>query len=226
MKKQFKKGFTLAETLITLGIIGVISALTIPTLVMNYQSKVRITQLQKVYNDISNAAVAALADERVDSLDYTYVYEDINGAIDFLEKYLNVAKRCDGTNLDDCMAGTYSSLDGTASAAVADVIHEGSQCVALTSGASVCVVYVSAGDGYNSHGEISFVIDVNGPGAPNTNAIDLFQFLMYSDGTIGNSYNVNSDAASGVSCNNYKSTAGYGGSCFSKVVADGWKMDY
>lgn len=87
MKKQFKKGFTLAETLITLGIIGVISALTIPTLVMNYQSKVRITQLQKVYNDISNAAVAALADERVDTLDYTYIYEDVDGdgAIQFLK---------------------------------------------------------------------------------------------------------------------------------------------
>ena len=32
-----KKGFTLAEVLITLGIIGVVAAMTIPTLIANYQ---------------------------------------------------------------------------------------------------------------------------------------------------------------------------------------------
>ena len=39
MKMINKKGFTLAEVLITLGIIGVVAALTIPTLVQNYQTK-------------------------------------------------------------------------------------------------------------------------------------------------------------------------------------------
>lgn len=34
-----KKAFTLAEVLITLGIIGVVAALTIPTLVNNYRKK-------------------------------------------------------------------------------------------------------------------------------------------------------------------------------------------
>lgn len=226
MKRIFKKGFTLAEVLITLGIIGIVSALTIPTLVMNHQSKVRITQLQKVYNDISNAAMAALADERVDSLDYTYIYENINGAMNFLKKYLNVAKTCDSENFDDCMGSTYSSLDGTASAAVADILPDNSQCAALTSGASVCAVFVRADDGYEWHGEISLVVDVNGPGAPNTNGIDLFQFLMYSDGKVGNGYTYNDYAASGDRCEEFKSSASYGGSCFSKVVADGWKMDY
>lgn len=226
MKGKFKIGFTLAEVLITLGIIGIVSALTIPTLVMNHQTKVRITQLQKVYNDISNAAVAALADERVDSLDYTYVFESTSGAIKFLEKYLKVAKTCNSANLDDCLAGTYSSLDGSASAAVADILPRGSQCVGLTSGASVCAAYVYADDGYDTHGSISFVIDVNGKGAPNTNGRDLFQFDMYSDGKIGNSYMYNDSAASGEQCQENKSDADYGGSCFSKVVADGWKMDY
>ena len=41
MKKKNSKiwAFTLAEVLITLGIIGVVAALTIPTLVANYQAK-------------------------------------------------------------------------------------------------------------------------------------------------------------------------------------------
>lgn len=220
MKKQFKKGFTLAETLITLGIIGVISALTIPTLVMNYQSKVRITQLQKVYNDISNAAVAALADERVDSLDYTYVYEDINGAMKFLEKYLKIARRCDAS---ECLASSYSSLDGTASANISNMCGD---CVLTKYGSVICVPSVYAGDGYDSHGHLSIVVDVNGKGAPNTNGRDLFQFNMYSDGVVGSTYTTNEYFSSGEDCLEDAGEANYGGNCFAKVVADGWKMDY
>ncbi len=51
--KRIKKGFTLAEVLVTLGIIGVVSALTVPTLMQNHQRKVFVTQLHKVYSEIS-----------------------------------------------------------------------------------------------------------------------------------------------------------------------------
>lgn len=40
MKKAFKAGFTLAEVLITLGIIGIVAAITIPTLIHAYKVKV------------------------------------------------------------------------------------------------------------------------------------------------------------------------------------------
>ena len=43
------KGFTLAEVLITLGIIGIVAAMTIPTLVHNYQKKVTINRLKHTY---------------------------------------------------------------------------------------------------------------------------------------------------------------------------------
>lgn len=42
------KGFTLAEVLVTLGIIGVVSAMTVPTLMQNYQRQSYVTQLHKV----------------------------------------------------------------------------------------------------------------------------------------------------------------------------------
>ena len=41
------RGFTLAETLITLGIIGVVAAMTIPVLVSNYQERQIATKLKK-----------------------------------------------------------------------------------------------------------------------------------------------------------------------------------
>jgi len=46
-------GFTLAEVLITLGIIGVVAAMTIPILVKNYQEKAIISQLKRVSSTLS-----------------------------------------------------------------------------------------------------------------------------------------------------------------------------
>lgn len=48
-------GFTLAETLITIGIIGVVAALTIPTLISNYRKHVVETRLEKFYSEINQA---------------------------------------------------------------------------------------------------------------------------------------------------------------------------
>ena len=50
-----KYAFTLAEVLITLGIIGIVAALTIPSLMSNYRKKVIETRLSKFYATINNA---------------------------------------------------------------------------------------------------------------------------------------------------------------------------
>ncbi len=42
-----RKGFTLAEVLITLGIIGIVAALTLPSLIQKYQEKVTLERLKK-----------------------------------------------------------------------------------------------------------------------------------------------------------------------------------
>ena len=60
-------GFTLAEVLITLGIIGVIVALTLPHLILNYRNQVVETKLKKIYS-IMNQAIA--------------LSEDINGNLE------------------------------------------------------------------------------------------------------------------------------------------------
>ena len=48
-KSQIQKAFTLAEVLTTLAIIGIVAALTIPTLISNYQEKQTVT---KIYNKL------------------------------------------------------------------------------------------------------------------------------------------------------------------------------
>ena len=65
-------GFTLAEVLITLGIIGVVAAVTMPTLVMNTKYKEVGTRLAKFHNNLENAArsyTAANGDFSVRDLD-------------------------------------------------------------------------------------------------------------------------------------------------------------
>ena len=53
---KMKKAFTLAEVLITLGILGVVMALTLPTLMGEYRKKTIEARLKKFYS-ASNQAI-------------------------------------------------------------------------------------------------------------------------------------------------------------------------
>ena len=57
-----KRGFTLAEVLITLGIIGIVAAMTMPTLIGNYQKNVTVNRLKKNYATISQMFTKAIND--------------------------------------------------------------------------------------------------------------------------------------------------------------------
>ena len=57
--------FTLAEVLITLGIIGVVAALTLPTLISNYKKQTYITGLQKAYSVLNNMTKGVMARDGV-----------------------------------------------------------------------------------------------------------------------------------------------------------------
>src|SRR5574344_897243 len=61
--KNKKPAFTLAEVLITLGIIGVVAALTLPVLISNYKDKEYKTAYKKAYSDMSNAILKAVVDD-------------------------------------------------------------------------------------------------------------------------------------------------------------------
>lgn len=55
MKVKKQKGFTLAEVLITLGIIGIVVALTIPTLMQKTNRSEILSKFKKCYNTLANA---------------------------------------------------------------------------------------------------------------------------------------------------------------------------
>ena len=85
-----KKGFTLAEVLITLGIIGIVAALTIPALVSNYRKRVVVERLKKFYT-VMNQAVLQATEEYGDWKQWDVSEE--NPLIElYLKKYLKLIK--------------------------------------------------------------------------------------------------------------------------------------
>ena len=61
-QKCRKAAFTMAEVLITLGIIGIVAAMTLPSLIGKYQKKVTVTRLKRTYTVLSQAVQRSIAD--------------------------------------------------------------------------------------------------------------------------------------------------------------------
>ena len=55
-------GFTLAEVLITLGIIGIVASMTLPALMSKYRANVTITKLQKFNSTMAQAQLRSIND--------------------------------------------------------------------------------------------------------------------------------------------------------------------
>ena len=108
-KTKFQKAFTLAEVLITLGIIGVVSAMTIPTLIQNYNTRAwntasvvfekKLEDALKVMNSQSSLAGHATTKNFVEEL----------------SKHFKTHKICDNDELLDCFSDIvyWGGGDGT-----------------------------------------------------------------------------------------------------------------
>ena len=101
--KQKRAAFTLAEVLITLGIIGVVAALTLPALLTNIQSKVRAERSRSVQYKFS------LATEKMARLNLIGPYDSTDAFVDELQKHLKISKRCNASNLRGCWP--YDTVD-------------------------------------------------------------------------------------------------------------------
>ena len=76
MNKLKEKAFTLSEIIITLGIIGIVAALTIPTLIQNSNSKKFLTQFKKSISTLNQAAIGAQAQYDLDYSLLTQINDD------------------------------------------------------------------------------------------------------------------------------------------------------
>ena len=97
--KFCRVAFTLAEVLITLGIIGVVVALTIPSLVQKYKEKVTVNKVLSAYSLLSNAYSLVLDD---DGTPDTWEDKSDTGLANMFAKKMNLGRICSTTDYDNC----------------------------------------------------------------------------------------------------------------------------
>ena len=91
-----KAAFTLAEVLITLAIIGVVAAITIPSLVKNYNEKAWSTA-QKVFTERLEVATRQMNTE-----EKLAGYSNTMDFVNELKKYIKITRVCDNNNITKC----------------------------------------------------------------------------------------------------------------------------
>jgi prepilin-type N-terminal cleavage/methylation domain-containing protein len=221
--KQYLRAFTLAEVLVTLGIIGVVSAMTVPTLMQNYQRKSYVTQLHKVYNELQQAAQQYMTDRNAVNLREAGL-TSTDALSNFVKTYFKVVNDC-GSDKQPCFAPNYKKISGT------DMGQGTGQPLNMTiaSGASFGFGVSSSGTGDNNRVAI-FDVDINGPQGPNIAGRDVFILGLFNNGMVDeyalttapgdkdtreNLFNTN--------CNSSNTT--WTG-CFGKILNDNWEMTY
>ena len=83
--KRFKKGFTLAEVLITLAIIGVVAAISIPSVISNSQQQEFKTGLRKAVSVLNSAITMNMA------LDGETPYENVD-LFNYLQRHMSIMR--------------------------------------------------------------------------------------------------------------------------------------
>ena len=92
--------FTLAEVLITLGIIGIVAAMTIPTLINNSKKQETVTKLQKIYSTLQQAVkMSEIENGSLETWDFALSNKDFMNT--YIVPYLAVIKNC-GTTESGC----------------------------------------------------------------------------------------------------------------------------
>ncbi len=109
-----KKGFTLAEVLITLSIIGLVAAITIPILITNYKAHVLRSRFLKTYSLLSQVLKMAQEDDVYIVENVAYGSADRYQLSGIFQRYLSGAIDCNNSKnnkLKSCIMITYGNKD-------------------------------------------------------------------------------------------------------------------
>lgn len=167
MQKIF--GFTLAEVLITLGIIGVVAALTLPPVIKNYQKKVTVERLKKAYSTLAQAVQLSVKDnDEIETWDFSLSTQD------FMDKYIV-------PYIKDIQSREVKRLFSSRQY----ILSDGTTIVGWSWVNPLVKPFVQ------------LTVDINGDAGPNINGRDIFIFhifsqsaLMYNGGTGDVAHNI------------------------------------
>lgn len=180
-------GFTLAEVLITLGIIGVISALTLPSLLNDTTAAQVGPKLGKAASMFEQAAQAMLNEQNVDAISESEVNlraGDTNSTAAFMEALSNHLRitRYRGSNYS---IGNENALNGLIALSI-----PGRGRAYLSKDGALYQLASPGGFALNTnlppHKRIigQLFIDINGAASPNLAGTDVFGFTVMDDGSL------------------------------------------
>ncbi len=225
-----KIGFTLAEVLITLGVIGVVAAMTIPNLITEHQKRKTVTRIQKSIS-VLNQAYRLSVEEQGQPLVEDILSLDID---DYFQKYwapyIKYATYC--KTYDICGYKSklpFKRLDGTTYGY--QLTHDANftfqtndamiYSIQIRGYCSTCL-YNKGGIGTN--GKLTIIIDTNGSKGPNTLGKDVFIIEGSNLEVIGIQpywYDKSDDEIN----NNCTKDANGGYACAEKIRRAGWQID-
>lgn len=215
--------FTLAEVLITLGIIGVVAAMTIPTLMNKTNNAEFVTGLKKSISILSNAQSILKMDN---GGNMSGAYANNNEAIDGLCTQLKCIKVCHNTDTTCFNGANWTMLDGRAgwqdysTAFWAAAILSDGMAIALSPWNTNC----DGASGLTNNLCSIITVDINGLKKPNKMGRDMFEIIFEKERVIPNgAYGTGTDyALNPQSCNANLATAPYNGSaCGGRIMSEG-----
>lgn len=222
-KEHNRIGFTLAEVLITLGIIGVVAAMTIPNLISTYRKKQIEVQAKVTYSTIQQA----LRFTAYDDLDYSTVADGSNQAMidwfnTFLAPHLKVEHICVNK-----ARGCWHQVRTLRNSNYGDENGIGGNILGFTisKGARFVIDGYNAGDIKNQFGvdmndgsAMVFIFDANGATKPNQLGKDVFIMVWTEKGLVPAGYS-KTKAQVKTECH-----TGDGKWCLRQVIDYGWSI--
>ena len=186
-----RAAFTLAEVLITLGIIGIVAAMTIPTLISNYNKRQTVTKLKQTYSILSQALTMAQVKEGDPTTwDVAGIYRtpvddpnfDREETLEkFMTKYLMPYIKV--SKVYGVTIGSYINYDGFYYPSGRYIGNASGYCILLSNnvllftsiGTSGCVTNPDGSCATPvTFGNFIFYVDINGFSKPNTYGKDVF----------------------------------------------------
>ena len=178
---MLKKGFTLAEVLITLTIIGVIAAITLPTLMNNTTNAQIGPKLAKAVSMFEQANTALLNANSVDTLIDSGFLDSTSAYISELENYMKISEFTYPTGTTQSATG-----DGSTACVVGAAFSAGTPAIANDG-----ILYVINKDQTPNTTKAphkqrigNVYIDINAAAKPNAIGTDIFVFSWWNDGSL------------------------------------------
>lgn len=173
MANHTNNGFTLAEVLITLGIIGIVATMTIPNLMQKYYEKQTVTRLKETYS-ILTQALKICGEEEGYPEEWGITGRNAQSTTIVAKKllpYFKISVDC-GLRMeknDSCFPDTIKRLNNSYTS---NLKNGNRYFVSLLNGSSVAIESgETTADIY-----MYFLVDTNGKAKPNVWGKDIFEF--------------------------------------------------